>query len=116
MSDSKPRPRRFVVGITGASGAIFGVRLLERLREFNVEIHLVISAWGARTIEHETSRSVAAVRELADVVHRPGDQAATISSGSFRTDGMFIAPCSVKTVAAIAAGYGNDLIARAADV
>ena len=109
-------PRRVVVAITGASGAVLGVRTLERLRAFDVETHLVISAWGARTIEHETGRTVAEVRALASVVHRPGDQGATISSGSFRTDGMIIAPCSVRTLAAIACGYADDLVTRAADV
>lgn len=108
--------KRVIVAITGASGSIFGVRLLERLREFDVETHLVVSAWGARTLEHETGRSLADVRALADVVHKPGDQGATISSGSFRTEGMVVAPCSVKTLAAIAAGYAEDLVARAADV
>jgi 4-hydroxy-3-polyprenylbenzoate decarboxylase len=108
--------RPFIVAITGASGSIFGIRLLERLREFDIETHLIISAWGARTLEHETTYSVADVRRLADVVHKPGDQGASISSGSFRTDGMFVAPCSAKTLAAIASGYADDLIARAADV
>ena len=108
--------RRVIVAITGASGSILGVRTLERLREFDVETHLVISAWGARTLEHETSYRLAEVRALADVVHRPGDLGATISSGSFQTAGMLIAPCSVKTLAAIAAGYAEDLVARAADV
>jgi 4-hydroxy-3-polyprenylbenzoate decarboxylase len=117
MSSAAHEPRRrLVVAITGASGSILGVRLLERLREFNVEIHLIISPWGARTLEHETPYSVAEVRRLADVVHRPNDLGATISSGSFRTEGMIIAPCSVKTLAAIASGYSEDLIARAADV
>jgi 4-hydroxy-3-polyprenylbenzoate decarboxylase len=109
-------PRRLIVAITGASGAILGVRLLERLREFDVETHLVISPWGARTLAHETTYSVAQVRRLADVVHKPADQGATISSGSFRTDGMIVAPCSVKTLAAIAGGYADELVARAADV
>ncbi|WP_264014042.1 UbiX family flavin prenyltransferase [[Mycobacterium] manitobense] len=109
------RPR-VVVAITGASGSILGVRMLERLREFEVETHLVISAWGARTLEHETGWTMPEVRGLADVVHKPGDLGASISSGSFRTEGMLIAPCSVKTLAAIANGYAEDLIARAADV
>lgn len=109
------RPR-FVVGISGASGAILGVRVLERLRAHDAEVHLVITPWGARTLEHETPYTVADVRKLADVVHRPSDQAATISSGSFRTAGMIVAPCSVKTVAAIASGYGEDLLTRTADV
>ena len=110
------RRRRLIVAITGASGAAFGVRLLDRLREFDVEIHLIVSAWGARTITHETGYSLADVHRMADVVHKPRDQAAAISSGSFRTDGMIIAPCSVKTLAAIASGNGDDLITRSADV
>jgi 4-hydroxy-3-polyprenylbenzoate decarboxylase len=105
-----------IVGITGASGSILGIRALERLRDFDVESHLVISAWGARTLEHETGWTVEEVRRLADFVHKPSDLGATISSGSFRTDGMLIAPCSMKTVAAIAHGYTEDLVARAADV
>lgn len=116
MTSPDIQRRRLIVAITGASGSILGVRMLERLREFDVETHLVISAWGARTLEHETSWSVADVRRLADVVHKPGDLGATISSGSFRTEGMLVAPCSVKTLAAIAHGYSEDLVARAADV
>lgn len=108
--------QRIIVAITGATGAIFGVRALERLREFDVELHLIISAWGAKTIEHETGRSVREVRALADVVHRPSDQAATVSSGSFVTAGMLVAPCSVKTLAAISSGFAEDLVTRAADV
>lgn len=108
--------RRMIVGITGASGSILGIRALERLREFDVETHLIITAWGARTLEHESGWTVDEVRRLADVVHKPGDLGATISSGSFRTYGMLIAPCSMKTVAAIAHGYTEDLVARAADV
>lgn len=108
--------RRLIVGITGASGSILGIRTLERLREFDVETHLVASAWGVRTLEHETSWTIEEVRALADVVHKPGDMGATVSSGSFRTDGMIVAPCSMKTLAAIAHGYTEDLVARAADV
>lgn len=108
--------RRYIVGITGASGAVFGARLLERIREFDVETHLTVSPWGARTLEHETGYSLADLRKLADVVHKPTDQGATISSGSFRTEGMIIAPCSVKTLAAIASGNADDLVGRAADV
>lgn len=116
MTAPRAQRPRVVVAITGASGSILGVRMLERLREFDVETHLVISAWGARTLEHETGWTVAEARALADVVHKPGDLGASISSGSFRTEGMLIAPCSVKTLAAIANGYAEDLIARAADV
>jgi len=107
---------RVIVGITGATGAIYGVRLLERLREAGAETHLVISRWGARTLLHETSWSRERVEALASVVHAPGDMGAAISSGSFRTDGMVIAPCSAKTLAAIAHGFGENLIHRAADV
>lgn len=107
---------RLIVGITGATGTIYGVRLLERLRELDVETHLVISRWGARTLAHETPYSREHLESLAAVVHPPGDMGAAISSGSFKTDGMIIAPCSAKTLAAIAHGFGDNLIHRAADV
>ncbi|MDF1555883.1 MAG: UbiX family flavin prenyltransferase [Deferrisomatales bacterium] len=108
--------RRLTVGITGATGAIFGVRLVEALHDTVVETHLVMSDWGRRTIEHETSYSVAEVEKMAAVVHDYRDQGATISSGSFRTEGMVVAPCSMKTLAAIAAGLAENLVQRAADV
>jgi 4-hydroxy-3-polyprenylbenzoate decarboxylase len=107
---------RLVVGITGATGSILGVRILAALRELEVETHLVLSRWGRATLELETGFTANDVYALADHVHGPGDQAAAISSGSFRTDGMVIAPCSMKTLAAVRAGYGDGLIARAADV
>ncbi|MGA5203360.1 non-oxidative hydroxyarylic acid decarboxylases subunit B [Streptomyces variegatus] len=108
---------RLIVGMTGATGAIFGVRLLEHLRGLeDVETHLVLSRWARSTLELETGLSVADVSTLADVTHKPDDQGATISSGSFRTDGMVIAPCSMKTLAGIRAGYAEGLVARAADV
>jgi flavin prenyltransferase len=116
VTPSNAERKRLIVAITGASGSILGIRMLERLREFDVETHLVLTAWGARTLEHETSWTSEEVRRLADVVHKPGDLGATISSGSFRTEGMLVAPCSVKTLAAIANGYAEDLVARAADV
>jgi 4-hydroxy-3-polyprenylbenzoate decarboxylase len=109
-------PDRVVVAITGATGAILGIRLLQRLAEFGVERHLIVSAWGARTIAHETEYDIDQVRELADVTHKVTDLGATLSSGSFITRGMIIAPCSVKTLSAIATGLSADLIARAADV
>jgi 4-hydroxy-3-polyprenylbenzoate decarboxylase len=109
-------PRRLIVGITGASGAILGVRLLERLRETDVQTHLVVTRWGRMTLEHETGLSRADVRALADVSYGHGDQGAAISSGSFRTDGMIVAPCSTRTLAAIAHGLSDDLVCRAADV
>lgn len=107
---------RLVVAITGASGAIFGVRTLQALRELGVETHLVLSRWARTTITHETSFTVDQVEKLASQVHNGDNQAAPISSGSFRTDGMIIAPCSMKTLAAIRTGYGDTLISRAADV
>ncbi|MDQ0753139.1 4-hydroxy-3-polyprenylbenzoate decarboxylase [Streptomyces africanus] len=108
---------RLIVGMTGATGAAFGVRLLENLRELpGVETHLVLSRWARTTIELETGLSVAEVGALADVTHPPEDQGATISSGSFTTDGMVIVPCSMKTLAGIRAGYAEGLVGRAADV
>jgi polyprenyl P-hydroxybenzoate/phenylacrylic acid decarboxylase-like protein len=107
---------RLVVAITGASGAIYGVRLLERLRELPVETHLIVTRWARVTIEHETEYSFAQVKELADVTYSEADQAAAISSGSFLTRGMVIAPCSVKTLSAIATGFAHNLVCRAADV
>jgi len=108
--------QRLIVGITGASGAIYGVRLLERLRELPVETHLIATRWARITIEHETQRSFSQVRELADVTYSEGDQSAAVSSGSFVTDGMIIVPCSMKTLAGIRTGYADGLVARAADV
>ena len=107
---------RVIVGISGATGVVYGVRLLEKLRRAGVETHLVISRWGVRTLRHETTWTREAVEALAHVTYPPGDMGAAISSGSFRTDGMIIAPCSAKTLAAIACGTGENLIHRAADV
>jgi len=107
---------RLIVAITGASGAIYGIRLLERLRELPVETHLIASRWARVTIEHETPHRFADVKALADVVHAEDDQGAAVSSGSFITAGMIIAPCSTKTLAAIANGFAYNLICRAADV
>lgn len=107
---------RLVVAITGASGAIFGIRALEQLKKLSVETHLIVSRWARTTIAHETDYSLAQVEALASVVHHEDNQAATVSSGSFKTDGMIIAPCSMRTIAAIRAGYGETLICRAADV
>lgn len=101
----------------GATGAPLGVSLLQALREMpGVETHLVLSKWAKTTIELETPYSVRDVSTLADYCHNPADQAATISSGSFRTDGMIIIPCSMKTLAGIRAGYAEGLVGRAADV
>lgn len=109
-------PRRLIIGMTGATGAIYGVRLLELLRGTGVETHLVMSRWAVRTLAHEMGRTKADVEALADVVYHPDDQGAAISSGSFVTDGMIVAPCSTKSLAAIAHGAGSHLVHRAADV
>jgi 4-hydroxy-3-polyprenylbenzoate decarboxylase len=108
---------RLVIGVTGATGAPLAVRLLETLRGMDdVETHLVMSRWARTTVELETPYTAREVGKLADVVYGPGDQAAAISSGSFRTDGMVICPCSMKTLAGIRAGYADGLVGRAADV
>jgi flavin prenyltransferase len=107
---------RLVLGITGATGSVIGVRILRALHALEVETHLVISSWGRATLEMETDLKAADVHALADRVYAARDQFAEIASGSFRTDGMIIAPCSMKTLAAVRAGYGDGLIARAADV
>src|SRR3970040_1543898 len=108
--------RRIIVGITGATGAIFGIRLLHALRAAEVETHLVLSKWGQQTIEHETGVTAEQLRELASVSHGTSNMAATVSTGSFFTDGMVIAPCSMRTLGAIAHGYGESLVHRSADV
>jgi 4-hydroxy-3-polyprenylbenzoate decarboxylase len=108
--------KRIIVGITGATGAVFGIRVLEALKAAQVETHLVLSKWGLQTVEHETGRKLADLEALASVVHGTGNMAATISSGSFRTEGMIVAPCSMRTVGAIAHGTGENLVHRAADV
>ena len=112
----QPKPTRLIVGITGATGTIFGVRLLQMLHGSGVETHLVVSKWAARTLTHETPYSLKYVQSLATQSHGIGAQGAAISSGSFVTLGMVIAPCSMRTLAAIAHGLGDNLIHRAADV
>jgi polyprenyl P-hydroxybenzoate and phenylacrylic acid decarboxylases len=107
---------KLVVGMTGATGAAIGVRVLTALKDLGVETHLVISKWARATIQVETPYSVQDVIALASKTYSEHDQAAAISSGSFRVDGMVIVPCSMKTLAAIRCGYGDGLIARAADV
>lgn len=109
--------RRLVVGISGASGAVLGIRLLEVLAQADtVETHLVISPAARITIADETGRSVKEVEALADVAYNPQDVGAAIASGSFHTDGMVVIPCSIKTLSAIAHCYAGDLLSRAADV
>ena len=109
--------RRLIVGISGASGVIYGIRLLAMLKEIDgVETHLVMSRFARMNIEIETTYSPKEVESLADEVHSVGNQAASISSGSFKTDGMVIAPCSMRTLSGIAHSSGDSLIVRAADV
>jgi 4-hydroxy-3-polyprenylbenzoate decarboxylase len=109
--------RRVVLGITGASGAAFGLRVLTLLREApGVETHLVVSRAGAVTLRYECDVSIAEVRAMADVSYRTGDIGAAIASGSFPVDAMIVAPCSIKTLSAIALSYTDDLVSRAADV
>ena len=112
----KDKAKKIIVGISGASGAVFGVRLLEELGKAGAETHLVISEWGACTIEHETDYSPDEVKRLADHVYEENDMAAAISSGSYGIDAMAIVPCSMKTLSGIANGFSADLIIRAADV
>lgn len=114
---SRAPKRRIVVAITGASGAAYGIRTLELCRAADdIETHLVVSRGARSTIHSETGSTVAEVGELADVVHPDGDLGASISSGSFCTEGMIIAPCSIKTLSGIANSYADNLVVRAADV
>jgi len=108
--------KKIIVSITGASGAIYGIRLLEILRKCDVETHLIISKSANLTIATETSFSINDIKKLADYVYPLGDIAATISSGSFKVNGMIIAPCSMKTLSAVASGDESDLIVRSAGV
>jgi 4-hydroxy-3-polyprenylbenzoate decarboxylase len=114
MSENAAAP--LVVGVSGASGAMLGVRVLDACRELGVATHLVISRAGALTIASETRLELAAVAAKADVSHRIGDVGAAIASGSFPTRGMIVAPCSVKTMSEIATGVTSSLLTRAADV
>lgn len=107
---------RLIVAITGASGAVYGERLLKMLREKNVETHLIISKAAEKVIEHELEMAKEDVRKLADHAYDVDDWSAPVASGSFKTDGMVIIPCSMKTLAGIAHGYSDNLVLRAADV
>lgn len=109
-------PRRLIIGITGSSGIIYGIRLLEILKTMNIETHLVITKAAQLTLTHESSLSLNELKGLASVAHPYHDIAAPIASGSFKTLGMIVAPCSMKTLGEIAHGTGGNLLARAADV
>ena len=110
------RPRRLIVGITGASGAVYGVRLLERARQLGVQTHLVVTPAGVLGVHHGLGLDRSALEALADQAHSPNDVGACIASGSFQADAMVIAPCSMKTLASVAHGMGDNLLTRAADV
>ena len=117
MNTRQEKPQRLIVAMTGASGAIYGVRLLELLRETtSIETHLVISEAAEVTLKHEMGMARDAVEKCASVVHDVKNIGASLASGSFKTEGMIIAPCSMKTLSAVAHGYADNLIARAADV
>lgn len=107
---------RIIIGITGASGIIYGIRLLELLRSTPIETHLIVSKSAQLTMKYETNLSLAELKALADVYHVWNDVGASIASGSFQTQGMIIAPCSMKSLAEIAHGTSDNLIGRAADV
>jgi 4-hydroxy-3-polyprenylbenzoate decarboxylase len=112
----QPEPRRVIVALTGASGAVLGIRALQRLRALGVEAHLVLSAAARITIAQETDWKVSDVTALAAVNHDPRDIGASIASGSFPTLGMIVIPCSIKTLSGIANSYSDNLVVRAADV
>jgi len=111
------KKRKIIIGISGASGTIYGIRLLETLKNYSeIETHLVISDIAKEIIQHETERDPSEVLTLADIVHSIKNLGAAISSGSFLTEGMIIAPCSIKSLAGIANSYNDNLLVRAADV
>ncbi|CAM3127013.1 UbiX family flavin prenyltransferase [Asticcacaulis taihuensis] len=117
MTNDKMKPnQRLIVAISGASGAVYGIRALEMLKAAGIESHLVVSKAAALSLEAETDLSLGDVQALADVVYKPADIGAAIASGSFRTLGMLIAPCSVKTLGEITTGVTSSLVSRAADV
>jgi 4-hydroxy-3-polyprenylbenzoate decarboxylase len=116
MSSGSRRASRLVVGLTGASGAVYGVRLLQRARELSAETHLVVTPAGILNVHHELGLDRRELEALADQAHAPGDVGACIASGSFATEAMVVAPCSMKSLAAIAHGMGDNLLTRAADV
>lgn len=116
MTSSTPARKKIIVGISGASGIIYGVRLLRILRALDIESHLVMSKSAQVTLGHELDMSVADVKALADVNYATTDIGAAISSGSFKTAGMIVAPCSIRTLSEIATGVTSSLLTRAADV
>ena len=116
MTQAEPSKQRLVVGVSGASGAIYGLRVLKAAAELGLETHLVISKAAGLTLQQETGFTPADLADLATVTHRIGDIGASIASGSFHTIGMIVAPCSVRTLSEIASGMTTSLLTRAADV
>ena len=117
MEKDKNKPnQRLIVAISGASGAIYGIRMLQALKHAGVEAHLIVSKAAALSLGAETDMTLGQVHDLAAVVHKPGDIGAAIASGSFKTMGMVVAPCSIKSLSEIATGVTTSLISRAADV
>jgi flavin prenyltransferase len=116
MNSTVPAQHRLIVGISGASGVVYGVRVLQLLRNAGVETHLVMSKTAELTFTYETTLKIADVKAIAHTVHDIGDMAASISSGSFRTSGMIVAPCSIRSMSEIATGVTTTLLTRAADV
>jgi 4-hydroxy-3-polyprenylbenzoate decarboxylase len=116
QSSSMPQHKRLIIGITGASGAILGVEALKQADALGIETHLIMSKPGEMTLQHETSLSIRAVRDMACHFHKINDITASIASGSFKTMGMLIAPCSINSLAAIANSISSNLLTRAADV
>ncbi len=110
------KKHKIVVGITGSSGVIYGIKLLYFLNKIEIETHVVLSKWAEKNIEIETDESIEKIKQLASFEYKENDMAASISSGSFKTNGMIIIPCSMKTLASIANGYDDNLISRAASV
>ncbi len=113
---TEPDPARLVVGVTGASGAVYGVRVLDACRDLGVESHLIVSRAAGLTLAQETDLTLDDLAAKAAVTHRIGDVGASVASGSFRTMGMIVAPCSVRTMSEIATGVTSSLLTRAADV
>lgn len=112
----KEKQKRLIVGISGASGILYGIRLLEFLQKLDIEVHLVMSKAAAVTAGLETDKKVSEIGKLADIVHKVDDIGASIASGSFKSEGMLIVPCSVKTMSEINTGVTSSLLTRAADV
>ena len=116
MTASRPVPQRLVIGITGATGAVYGLHLLRRARALQLETHLILTPAGVLNAHHELGLDREALECEADVSYAPGDVGACVASGSFATSAMIVAPCSMKSLAAIAHGFGDNLLTRAADV